>query len=88
MATALKTSSQISGLLKQLLTLMYIPAEHATDVLCYIEAQCTDDNFLNLVAYMRHTWFGLWQPKDWSQFMITVRTNNDVEGWHHKVNDR
>ena len=52
MATALKTSSQISGLLKQLLTLMYIPAEHAIDVLCYIEAQCTDENFLNLVAYM------------------------------------
>ena len=57
------------------MTLMYIPAEHATDILHYIEAKCTDDNFLNLVAYMRHKWFEIWQPKVWSPFMITVKTN-------------
>ena len=88
MTSVMKTSSQISGLLKQLLTLMYTPAERATDALGYIEAQCTDENFLNLISYMKHTWFGIWQPKDWSQFMITARTNNDMEGWHHNVYNR
>ena len=55
MTSVMKTSSQISGLLKQLLTLMYTPAERATDALGYIEAQCTDENFLNLISYMKHT---------------------------------
>ena len=27
-----------------------------------------------------------WGPSDWSVFKKAVRTNNDVEGWHHGLN--
>jgi len=30
----------------------------------------------------------VWRPVDWSVYMHAVRTNNDVEGYHHAVNRR
>ena len=29
-----------------------------------------------------------WQPRDWSVFNQSVLTNNDVEGWHMRINTR
>ena len=29
-----------------------------------------------------------WTPENWSVFMQPVRTNNDVEGWHRRLNAR
>ena len=29
-----------------------------------------------------------WPPSSWSVFMKSVRTNNDVEGWHHGLHTR
>ena len=30
----------------------------------------------------------VWPPKCWSVFMQSIRTNNDIEGWHHSLNRR
>jgi len=30
----------------------------------------------------------LWPPHCWSVYRETVRTNNDVEGWHYWLNSR
>ena len=29
-----------------------------------------------------------WEPSDWTVFKKAVRTNNDIEGWHHGLNRR
>ena len=29
-----------------------------------------------------------WRPSCWSVYLRSVRTNNDVEGWHHGLNRR
>ena len=29
---------------------------------------------------------GQWTPADWTDFMQSVRPNNDVEDWHHRLN--
>ena len=42
-----------------------------------------------LFDYVESTWMsGLWSPDVWSSFMRAVRTNNDVEGWHNRLNRR
>jgi len=39
-------------------------------------------------AYVRNTWLDsrLWPPHSWSAFKSSVRTSNDVEGWHNRLN--
>ena len=40
---------------------------------------------------MDATWVGnqaRWKPVCWSAFHQSVRTNNDVEGWHHALNSK
>ena len=27
-----------------------------------------------------------WKPASWTVYRQSVRTNNDVEGWHHRIN--
>ncbi|KAG0717810.1 hypothetical protein GWK47_053698 [Chionoecetes opilio] len=37
-----------------------------------------------------NTWIdsSMWSPDTWSVFNMSVRTNNDVEGWHRRLNSR
>ena len=44
----------------------------------------------NLVAYVREIWIqsSMWPPESWSVFNRSVRTNNDTEGWHRRLNTR
>ena len=40
--------------------------------------------------YVQCTWLDstMWPPSAWSAFKQSVRTNNDVEGWHARLNSR
>jgi hypothetical protein len=31
-------------------------------------------------------WGSTWKPASWTVYRQSVRTNNDVEGWHHRIN--
>ena len=44
----------------------------------------------HFVQYVRATWIDgrTWTPSSWTVFMQSVRTNNDVEGWHHGLHRR
>ena len=39
---------------------------------------------------MADTWVtsAMWPPSCWSIYMLPIRTNNDIEGWHHSLNQR
>jgi hypothetical protein len=38
--------------------------------------------------YINNTWINgsTWKPASWMVYRQSVRTNNDVEGWHHRIN--
>lgn len=40
--------------------------------------------------YVEKTWIKnrTWPPKTWSVYFQEVRTNNDVEGWHRRLNSK
>jgi len=40
--------------------------------------------------YVTGNWMSgtIWSPVDWTVFKKAVRTNNDIEGWHHSLNRR
>ena len=44
-----------------------------------------NDKLHSLVAYIENTYINgsVYDPSSWSTVGMSVRTNNDVEGWHH-----
>ena len=48
------------------------------------------DELRRLLIYIRNTWItsSVWAPESWSVYNRVVRTNNDVEGWHRRLNSK
>lgn len=48
------------------------------------------EQFNELLLYVQQNWIEnvFWVPKCWSVYKQPVRTNNDVEGWHLRLNKR
>ena len=76
--------------IRKILALPYLPPEFVEDQFSRIKAVASTNKLQDLVAYIRRTWIEntLWAPASWSCFMASVRTNNDVEGWHRRFNLR
>ena len=78
----------IHTLCKQLLALPFIPADHVRPVFEKLQERAVTPKLQELTDYMNITWLesSMWPPQAWSVFGYSVRTNNDVEGWHHRLN--
>ena len=68
-----------------------LPAKHvepAFRALVDTLPEDVDDRVTSLVTYVNETWVTsrLWPASCWSAFQSLVRTNNDVEGWHNRLN--
>jgi len=79
--------------IRKLLALPFLPAEHVTGAFRELETlsvQGGNDAVDRLVAYVGDTWVNgrTWRPTDWSVFRESVRTNNDLEGYHRGINGR
>ena len=77
--------------------LMCLHLVHYTDVnyvmnCLYIKAETSSHKtmLLQLLNYVQKTWVesAVWEPKYWCGFNQPIRTNNDAEGWHLKLNRR
>jgi len=68
-----------------------LPAEHIQPSFESLVAALPDDvdhRVTALVNYVHSTWIEsrLWPASSWTAFKSSVRTNNDVEGWHNRLN--
>ena len=73
----------------QLLSLPYVPDEHVEGLfLRFYRKAVGSQPLLNLLEYFNTTWIRseIWPPKAWCVFDRSVRTNNDVEVWHYRLN--
>ena len=55
-----------------------------------LRPRATTADLQKLVWYISATWVNgtMFPPKDWSVYGQTIRTNNDLEGWHNALNRR
>lgn len=87
LAPTYRSKRNTATFLKELMSLPFLPAE---------QIPSTFQDFQNLLQpahpkplhqlmqYLEDTWiYGNWTPTDWSVYKMAVRTNNDVEGYHH-----
>ena len=70
------------------MALPFIPSEHIPPTFEDLARQASTAPLQSLVQYVRNTWIDstLWPPSSWSVFKQSVRTNNDVEGRHLRLN--
>ena len=74
----------------KILALRFLPHEHIIPAFNIISNEVSHQPTLNeLCDYVKDTWIeGNWSPEDWSVFNRYIRTNNDTEGWHRRINTK
>jgi hypothetical protein len=88
---AYKTDEGTTKLIRKLFTLPLIPHERIPEQFALLKDSANTEKLQNLFGYVERTWMNLddlWKPASWCVFMHSVRTNNDVEGWHHRLNHK
>ncbi|XP_052762321.1 uncharacterized protein LOC128204967 [Mya arenaria] len=93
LAPAYTQKGGVYHFVRKLLALPYLPAEHVRPAFLTLREQAVEsesERILDLVDYIGRTWVEgtLWRPENWYVYMETVRSNNDVEGWHRRLNTR
>ena len=80
------------ALCKNFMALPLLPHEHIHTVFDQLVAGIGEDvpALRELSGYIQDTWINgnIFSPVDWSVFGQAIRTNNDVEGWHYRMNHR
>lgn len=76
--------------IRKLLALPFLPSEHIESAFRKIQDAANTPALVQLTSYVEATWMTnqLWPVDCWSVFMRSVRTNNDVEGWHRRLNGK
>ena len=74
------------------MALHYLPAANIPTEFHYLQTKAPTAQLqqLGLTTYISNTWMHgpVRTLTDWSVYMQAVRTNNDVEGYHHGINRR
>lgn len=73
---------------RRIMALPFLPHDRIVEEFDRIEARAHNDQLLKLTTYVRSTWIvsTMWPPASWSCFGQSVRTNNDCESWHARLN--
>ena len=75
--------------IRHALALPFIPEESIPAILNRIRSDVRSDRLISLFNYIEETWLnGQFPPNSWCVYGRSVRTNNDVEGWHRRLNHR
>jgi hypothetical protein len=74
------------------MALPLLPGAHIAGMFRLIEDGLAEDaeSLRDLATYVRNTWINgnIWSAVDLSVYKLDIRTNNDVEGWHARLNHR
>ncbi|XP_071804818.1 uncharacterized protein [Asterias amurensis] len=79
-----KSNAGVHTFIKKLMALPFLPSEHIPEAFKKLQEKTKAPD------YIERTWMASnqWDPASWSAFMRSIRTNNDVEGWHHRINQK
>ena len=80
--------SAVHNLLRMFLALPFLPEEHILPAFTKLDTKAQSPQLQSVSNYIKRTWLenDMWPPKVWSVFEQSVRTNNDCEGWHNRLN--
>ena len=76
--------------IRKVFALPFLPAEHIEPTFRNLREKADGEQVTAFMRYVEDTWLSstVWEIKSWCVFGQTIRTNNDCEGWHHRINRR
>ena len=90
LAISYMNDSMVRKFCRKLLALPFLPPAVIAESLRSLHMSCINELIDTVCQYIQHTWVdsNVRSPYTWSVFKRFVRTNNDTEGWHHRLNRR
>eukprot|EP00058_Branchiostoma_floridae_P027244 XP_002612735.1 hypothetical protein BRAFLDRAFT_97285 [Branchiostoma floridae] len=75
-------------LMRKLMVLHFLPAEHIRGAFDEMRQQTDLPLLVPLMEYMESEWLrnSVWTVEEWSVYYQPIRTNNDTEGYHTRLN--
>ncbi|XP_065928228.1 uncharacterized protein [Magallana gigas] len=85
---AYRERDDINKCIRKLMALPLIPEEHIKPSFEKISASVQDGPLKDVINYVEQTWITsrTWPISSWCTFNQSIRTNNEVEGWHTRMN--
>lgn len=90
----MKEDGKINKYLQMIFALPYLPTEHIKEgfqsILRRVEKHVDGGELEEFLGYVENTWLNnsVWGLESLSVFKMTNRTNNDLEGWHNRLNSK
>ena len=83
-----QTDIGTKSLVRMLMALPVLPHEHIEPVFEILSASAPLI-FAPFLQYIKKQWISgdVFTVRDLSVFQMTIRTNNDVEGYHYRINN-
>ena len=79
-------------LLRRFMALCFLPAQHIKPIFRRLQDEATTAPLIQFADYVHRTWIAcvqtIWTPDSWSVYQLSIRTNNDIEGWHNRLKSR
>ncbi|KAL5017829.1 hypothetical protein ScPMuIL_003551 [Solemya velum] len=87
---AYKKRETTNSFIRQLMSLPFLPLQHIRPAFEKLANRVSSAKLVSLVEYIRRQWIenGTFTRKSWCVYQRTTRTNNYVEGWHRRLNNR
>ena len=68
------------------------PAQHIEPMFRRLQDEAMTEPLIQFADYVNRTWMSCAQtirtPDSWSVYRLSIRTNNDIEGWHNRLKSR
>ena len=84
------SDERVNRVCRQTTALPFLPADVIANEFQTLHTASNDPRVAQHLQYMERQWISstTWPPTTWSVFRQPVWTNNDVEGWHCRLNDK
>jgi hypothetical protein len=80
--------SDIHKFCRLLFALPFLPADQIPSMFAKLLRKANSQQLQDPTCYIKTNWINntTWPPECWSVYRRVVRTNNDVGGWHYRLN--
>ena len=89
---AYNSRDNVYQLLQKVFALPFLPADDIPEAFQKVRSKVDHDAeaLVSFMDYVDTTWIesSIWTVQCWSVYGRSIRTNNDVEGWHNRLNRR
>lgn len=90
LAAAYMDHDSVHKYCRRLMSLPFLPAADIPAAFNAIKEKAKNQSLVDITDYIERTWIdsSMWPPRVWTAYRRHVRTNNDCESWHARLNRR